>query len=102
MRERTQQMALCVREYFPDNFRASYRQKARWVLGIGLQSWESLAGAARWPPYLLARDRKGIITSFVSIIAYLIFLQLLLFWLLKMSGVWTMQFPACSRPAPGR
>ena len=35
VRERTLHMALCVREYFPDNFRASYRQKARWVLGIG-------------------------------------------------------------------
>ena len=94
VRERTQQMALCVREYFPDNFRASYRQKARWVLGIGLQSWESLGWRGSLATkYLLARDRKGIITSFVSIIAYLI-LQLLLFWLLKMTGVWTMQFPS--------
>ncbi len=95
VRERTQQMALCVREYFPDNFRASYRQKARWVLGIGLQSWESLGWRGSLATkYLLARDRKGIITSFVSIIAYIIFLQLLLFWLLKMTGVWTMQFPS--------
>ncbi|MCI1157524.1 glycosyl transferase family protein [Stenotrophomonas maltophilia] len=95
VRERTQQMALCVREYFPDNFRASYRQKARWVLGIGLQSWESLGWRGSLATkYLLARDRKGIITSFVSIVAYIIFLQLLLFWLLKMTGLWTMQFPS--------
>jgi len=100
VRERTQQMALCVREYFPDNFRASYRQKARWVLGIGLQSWESLGWRGSLATkYLLARDRKGIITSFVSIIAYVIFLQLLLFWLLKMTGLWTMQFP---QRVPGR
>lgn len=87
-------MALCVREYFPDNFRASYRQKARWVLGIGLQSWETLGWRGSLATkYLLARDRKGIVTSFVSIIAYIIFLQLLLFWLLKVTGVWTTQFP---------
>jgi adsorption protein B len=94
VRESTQSMALCVREYFPDNFRASYRQKARWVLGIGLQSWETLGWRGSLATkYLLARDRKGIVTSFISIIAYLIFLQLLLFWLLKVTGVWTTQFP---------
>ncbi|WP_422505210.1 glycosyl transferase family protein [Stenotrophomonas sp. GZD-301] len=94
VRERTQGMALCVREYFPDNFRASYRQKARWVLGIGLQSWETLGWRGSLATkYLLARDRKGIVTSFVSIIAYVIFLQLLLFWVLKVSGLWNTQFP---------
>lgn len=94
VRESTQSMALCVREYFPDNFRASYRQKARWVLGIGLQSWETLGWRGSLATkYLLARDRKGIVTSFVSIIAYIIFVQLLLFWLLKVTGVWTTQFP---------
>ena len=94
VRERTLRMALCVREYFPDNFRASYRQKARWVLGIGLQSWETLGWRGSLATkYLLARDRKGIVTSFVSVFAYLIFLQLLLFWVLKVSGAWTLQFP---------
>lgn len=94
VRERTLEMALCVREYFPDNFRASYRQKARWVLGIGLQSWETLGWRGTFTTkYLLARDRKGIVTSFVSIIAYFIFLQLLLFWLLEVTGLWTTRFP---------
>ena len=94
VRERTLNMALCVREYFPDNFRASYRQKARWVLGIGLQSWESLGWRGSLATkYLLARDRKGIVTSFVSIIAYIVFLQLLLFWVLHATGLWEMQFP---------
>lgn len=92
--ERTVSMALCVREYFPDNFRASYRQKARWVLGIGLQSWETLGWRGSLATkYLLARDRKGIVTSFVSIVAYVIFLQLLLFWVLRATGLWGMQFP---------
>ncbi|HBN53999.1 MAG TPA: glycosyl transferase family protein [Stenotrophomonas sp.] len=94
VRERTVSMALCVREYFPDNFRASYRQKARWVLGIGLQSWESLGWRGSLATkYLLARDRKGIVTSFVSIVAYVIFLQLLLFWVLRATGLWSLQFP---------
>ncbi|WP_282266442.1 glycosyl transferase family protein [Stenotrophomonas sp. PS02298] len=93
-RERTVKMALCVREYFPDNFRAAYRQKARWVLGIGMQSWETLGwGGSLANRYLLLRDRKGIITSFVSILAYILFAQLLLFWLLKVTGVWTIEFP---------
>ncbi|WP_293706608.1 glycosyl transferase family protein [Stenotrophomonas sp. UBA7606] len=94
VRERNLKMALCVREYFPDNFRAAYRQKARWVLGIGLQSWETLGwGGSIANRYLLMRDRKGIVTSFVSILAYLLFLQLMLFWVLKMTGVWHMEFP---------
>jgi len=93
-RERNLKMALCVREYFPDNFRAAYRQKARWVLGIGLQSWETLGwGNSLINRYLLLRDRKGIVTSFVSILAYLLFIQLMVFWVLKMTGVWTMEFP---------
>lgn len=93
-RERKLSMALCVREYFPDNFRAAYRQKARWVLGIGMQSWETLGwGGSLANRYLLLRDRKGIITSFVSILAYVLFAQLMLFWLLKVTGVWQMEFP---------
>ncbi len=40
---------LCVREFFPDTFRAAYRQKARWTLGIGLQSWSQIGWSARSP-----------------------------------------------------
>ena len=72
-------MPLCVREFFPDTFRQAYRQKARWVLGIGLQSWEQLhwqgSFAAR---YLLLHDRKGTVTAFVNVFAYLLVLQFLL------------------------
>lgn len=95
IRERTVDMALCVREFFPDNFRASYRQKARWTLGIGLQSWETLGWRGSLATkYLLARDRKGIVTSFITIVAYLIFLQLLLFWTLRATGQWHYQYPS--------
>jgi adsorption protein B len=43
--------------------------------------------------YLLFRDRKGIVTSFVSIIAYLILAQLLALIVLRASGLWNTSFP---------
>lgn len=66
-----------VREYFPNEFRASYRQRARWILGIGLQGWQILG----WPKglstkYLLFRDRKGLLTSLVTVLGYALFLGL--------------------------
>ncbi|TDV09526.1 glycosyl transferase family protein [Paraburkholderia caballeronis] len=79
-RDVTLTMPLCVREFFPDTFRTAYRQRARWTLGIGLQGWQqtgwrgSLANR-----YLLARDRKGIVTSFVGIVAYVVLVQFILF-----------------------
>jgi adsorption protein B len=95
LRELTVNMALCVREYFPDTFRASYRQKASWTLGIGLQSWEQLGWRGSLVvKYLLFRDRKGIVTSFVSIFAYLVLIQFIALYLLAFSGVWTLRFPA--------
>ena len=42
MRDRRITAPLCVREFFPDTFRAAYRQKARWTLGIGLQGWQQI------------------------------------------------------------
>lgn len=88
-RELTIDMPLCVREYFPDRFRLAYRQKARWVLGIGLQSWEQLrlqgSFAAR---YLMLRDRKSTITAFISIFAYLLVLQYIVFYLGSATGLW--------------
>ncbi len=85
---------LCVREYFPDTLRTAYRQKARWTLGIGLQSWEHLGWRGSLVvKYLLFRDRKGIVTSFVSIIAYLLFFQFTLFYLAGIAGWWSVRFP---------
>ncbi|MDB5947167.1 MAG: glycosyl transferase family protein, partial [Ramlibacter sp.] len=68
---------LSVREYFPDSFRAAYRQKSRWVLGIGLQGWHQIpwAGRSAAARYFLLHDRKGVVTSFISIVAYVLLLQ---------------------------
>ena len=94
-RELKVEMPLCVREYFPDNFRLAYRQKSRWVLGIGLQSWEQIKWqgslAAR---YLLMHDRKGVVTSFVSIFAYILVLQFIVFHVGLSTGWWDAYYPS--------
>ncbi len=67
------EMPLCVREHFPNTIRTSYRQKARWTLGIALQGWEQL-GWSKSPVanYFLFRDRKAILTPTLAIIGYLL------------------------------
>jgi adsorption protein B len=92
--ESTLKMPLCVREFFPDTFRTAFRQKARWTLGIGLQGWEQMGWTGSLANrYLLFRDRKGVVTAFVSIIAYLILVQLLGLIILRESGLWNTSFP---------
>ena len=87
-------MPLGVREFFPNTFRTAYRQKARWTLGIGLQGWQQVGWAGSLAvKYLLFRDRKGLITSFVSIAAYLIFANYMLLWLLSVAGWWSVYLP---------
>jgi adsorption protein B len=95
-RELLMQMPLCVREYFPDNFRAAYRQKARWVLGIGLQSWEQIRWRGRTlaARYLLLHDRKGVLTAFASILAYLLVLHFILFHVGLATGWWHAYYPS--------
>jgi adsorption protein B len=79
-RDITVTMPLCVREFFPDTFRTAYRQRARWTLGIGLQGWKQTGWSGSLANrYLLSRDRKGIVTAFVGIIAYGLVIQFLLF-----------------------
>ncbi|RML78422.1 Bacteriophage N4 adsorption protein B [Pseudomonas savastanoi pv. savastanoi] len=88
------EMPLCVREFFPDTFRTAFRQKARWTLGIGLQGWEQMGWTGSLANrYLLFRDRKGVVTSFVSILAYAILIQLLALIVLRSSGLWNTSFP---------
>jgi len=88
-------MPLCVREYFPSNLRAAYRQKARWILGIGLQSWSHLGWRGSLAAkYLLFRDRKGIVTSFISIVAYLLAVNFTVLALADYFGIWTTHYPS--------
>ncbi|KWA27036.1 glycosyl transferase family protein [Burkholderia territorii] len=78
---------LATREYFPKTFRTAYRQRARWILGIAFQGWEQLG----WSGDLLTRymffhDRKGIVTSLFSVIAYVVLLNFLLLAALQWAG----------------
>ncbi|MDB5750412.1 MAG: glycosyl transferase family protein [Ramlibacter sp.] len=81
---------MSVREFFPDSFRAAYRQKSRWVLGIGLQGWHQIPWRGRTTAarYFLLHDRKGVVTSFVSIVAYAIAAQFLLLHAGSAAGWW--------------
>ncbi len=73
-------VAVATREYFPDDFRAAVRQKARWLTGIVLQSWAqdgwtgSLGGR-----YMLLRDRKAILAALLSAAAYALVLVVTLY-----------------------
>ncbi|MFG1401406.1 glycosyl transferase family protein [Xanthobacter sediminis] len=74
-------MPLCVREFFPDTFRTSYRQKARWALGIAFQGWQHMGWQGSLASkYFLMRDRKGVVTSIVTVIAYVLAVMFLLIY----------------------
>lgn len=71
-------MPVATREFFPEDFRAAYRQRARWLLGIAFQGWtqhgwEGNLGAK----YFFLRDRKGLITAPCAILAYFAMFSLL-------------------------
>ncbi|WP_090872264.1 glycosyl transferase family protein [Paraburkholderia diazotrophica] len=69
---------LATREYFPSTFRTAYRQRARWILGIAFQGWQQLRWQGNfWTRYMFFRDRKGMVTSIVSVIAYVVLLNYL-------------------------
>ncbi|MFQ5346923.1 MAG: glycosyltransferase [Rhodothalassiaceae bacterium] len=70
-------VAVATREYFPDSFAPAVRQKARWLIGIGLQAWAETG----WPGspgarYMLLRDRKAIASALLSAAAYLLALAI--------------------------
>jgi len=92
-------MPLGIREYFPNTFKTAYRQKARWTLGIGLQGWAQVGWTGSLATkYLLFRDRKGLATSFVAILAYVLLLNFMLFLLADHMGWWTVYYPSVFRP----
>lgn len=66
------QGVVATREHFPDTFDAARRQKSRWLLGIALHGWDRLGWPPRWRDRLmLLRDRKSILTAFLTFLAYL-------------------------------
>jgi len=92
-------MPLGVREYFPNTFRTAYRQKARWTLGIGLQGWQQVGWTGSLATkYLLFRDRKGLVTSFIAILAYLLLANFFVFYLADLFGWWKVYYPSYFKP----
>jgi adsorption protein B len=93
--ERELTAPLSIREFFPDSFRAAYRQKSRWVLGIGLQGWHQIPwrGRSATARYFLLHDRKGVVTSFISIAAYILLLQFLVLQGGSAAGWWPQVAP---------
>ena len=94
-REVELQAPLSVREFFPDSFRAAYRQKSRWALGIGLQGWHQIPwrGRSTAARYFLLHDRKGVVTSFIGIVAYVLLLQFVALHAGAAAGWWEQPRP---------
>ncbi|MFN3592893.1 MAG: glycosyltransferase, partial [Thermaurantiacus sp.] len=71
VRHRVDGRLVATREYFPATVEAAVRQKSRWLTGIALSGWDQLGWsgplAQRW---LLLRDRKGLVTSAIAVLAY--------------------------------
>ena len=67
---------ISTHEFFPDRFKAAYRQRARWAIGIAFQGWQHLGwrGSA-WERYFFFRDRKAMVMAPAGALAYLLALN---------------------------
>ena len=93
-REITKRMPLCVREYFPNTFYTSYRQRARWSLGICFQGWAQFGWQGSVVNrYFLLRDRKGMVSALIVIVAYLLAAQYILFQIAFAAGWQQISYP---------
>jgi adsorption protein B len=62
---------IATRALFPVNYRASVRQKSRWILGISLQEWKESGWLGNMATrYTLFRDRKGPVGHLICLAAY--------------------------------
>jgi adsorption protein B len=71
---------VATKEFFPDHWGPSVRQKARWMLGISYMGWRQLGwfgGLAN--RYFLFRDRKGLATAPIGALAYFVALNCLVY-----------------------
>lgn len=69
---------VATKEFFPDRFFQSIRQKARWMLGISIMGWRQLGWfGGLMNRYYLARDRKALFTAPTGLFGYLVVIQIL-------------------------
>ncbi|MDF2369352.1 MAG: glycosyl transferase family protein [Rhizobiaceae bacterium] len=67
-------MVISTRENFPSSFRAAYRQRARWVLGIAVVGTQEFGWQGNLSTrFFLLRDRKGLLAGPLIIIGYILF-----------------------------
>ncbi|CAM2765802.1 glycosyl transferase family protein [Legionella worsleiensis] len=70
---------IATRELFPLEYKKAVRQKARWIIGIVFQEWQSTGWPKSWIiKFTLAHDRKAFITHFINGVGYFVFF----FWLI--------------------
>jgi adsorption protein B len=75
---------VATREYFPNAWEASVRQKSRWMLGISYMGWRRLGWSGSFMDrYFLFRDRKALFTAPLAGLAYLLILHAYGYWLLS-------------------
>ncbi len=66
---------MATREFFPRDMEAAIRQRTRWITGIALQCWERHGWTGSWRTrYWFWRDRKGLITNPLSVLANALFI----------------------------
>lgn len=100
-REKTVEMKslIATREYFPGQFRAAYRQRARWILGVSFQGWQQMGWQGGLVSnYLYFRDRKGIFTSFAGLLAYFLAANFAVLWMLRGAGYEYVRYPEFMQP----
>ncbi len=72
---------VAVRSFFPRHFWTAVRQKTRWVIGITLQGWAHLGWRGTpYQRYMLARDRKALVSNIVAFLGYTLVLVTLVVW----------------------
>ena len=74
----TRRDLITTREFFPELFWNSVRQKTRWVTGIALQGWSKFGWRGNWRiRYLYFRDRKALLTQQFMMLGYIVALGLI-------------------------
>lgn len=79
---------VATRACFPAGLDQAVRQKARWVHGIALQSWDRLGWTSGvFESWMRLRDRRGPLTSLVLFCAYSVLVLAALLWLAGLAGL---------------